>query len=129
MKNIKLLRALCIYAVAAFLILVITVTFPQKESPSAETADKTETYVRTEYIYVKNGSELSTEDTSEESCDDVFIVLEYMDMIGIFRPDGTLVETVETYIKTLPEADKRLLKEGFEIHGRRALNSIIEDYS
>jgi hypothetical protein len=52
-----------------------------------------------------------------------------MDMIGIFRPDGTLVETVETYIKTLPEADKRLLKEGFEIHGRRALNSIIEDYS
>ena len=51
-----------------------------------------------------------------------------MDKIGVFSEDGSLVMVIDVYVKTLPEADKRLLGEGFEVVGRSALNAVVEDY-
>ena len=129
MKSINFLRIMCIYAVVAFLILVITVTFPKKQTTTNNDTQETYTEILTEYVYVKNDVQSDSETLADEKTDDIFIIREYMEKIGIFRTDGTLVDVIETYVKTLPEADIRLLREGFEVVGQRALNSIIEDYS
>ena len=52
-----------------------------------------------------------------------------MGRIGIFSSDGTLIEMIDVYVKTLPIADRSLLEEGFEVVGKQRLYSIIEDYS
>ena len=129
MKSINFLRIMCVYAVVAFLILVITVTFPKKQATTNNDTQETYTEILTEYVYVKNDVQSDSETLADEKTDDIFIIREYMEKIGIFRTDGTLVDVIETYVKTLPEADIRLLREGFEVVGQRALNSIIEDYS
>ena len=129
MKSINFLRIMCIYAVVAFLILVITVTFPKKQTTTNNDTQETYTEILTEYVYVKNDVQSDSETLADEKTDDIFIIREYMEKIGIFRTDGTLVDVIETYVKTLPEADIRLLREGFEVVGQRALNSIIDDYS
>ena len=83
----------------------------------------------TEYVYVYVGGDNTQEVVIGSADDDVYIIRQYMERIGIFKADGTLMEVLEVYVKTLPEADKRLLGEGIEIIGKSALNSIIEDYS
>ena len=85
----------------------------------------------TEYIYVFASQEESflteTEDTTKEQA--FWIVKAYEGRIGIFSSDGTLLDVLETYVKTLPEADRRLLEEGIPAHTKDALDSLIEDYS
>ena len=84
-----------------------------------------------EYVYVT----LPTTDTKDDDVDvdakvtQSYLIKEYMGKVGIFEKDGSLVRVIEVYTKTLPEADRRLLGEGFEIVGDDQLNSIIEDYS
>ena len=58
-----------------------------------------------------------------------WVVKEHEGKIGIFEKDGTLFQVIPTYVKTLPEADQRLLGEGFEIETKAQLNAIWEDYS
>ena len=70
----------------------------------------------------------STEDPDPPS-EERWIVKEYMGQIGIFRADGTLEQLIDTYVKTLPKADRDLLGEGFEVQSKDALYSVIEDYS
>lgn len=76
------------------------------------------------YIYVKDTEEDSSHNTQQK-----WIVKEHEGRIGIFSEDGELYDVIDTYIKTLPEADRRMLGEGIEISSRDELNSIIEDYS
>ena len=52
-----------------------------------------------------------------------------VDYLYRLASENTLLRIIEVYTKTLPEADRRLLGEGFEIVGDDQLNSIIEDYS
>ena len=68
-------------------------------------------------------------DIFEEDDQEKYLVKEHMKMIGIFLPDGKLHKVLEVYVETLPEADRRLLEEGFEIIGKTKLNSISEDYT
>lgn len=56
-------------------------------------------------------------------------VCEYEGRIGIFLEDGTLYDILDVYVKTLPEADRRMLGEGIIIESEEALRSIIEDYT
>ena len=51
------------------------------------------------------------------------------DGFGIFKKDGTLLYVLDTYIKTLPEADRVLLGEGIPIETKSQLYSLIEDYT
>lgn len=83
----------------------------------------------TEYVYVYSGGEDTREVVIGSRDDEVYIIRQYMEMIGIFKEDGSLVEVIEVYVKTLPEADRRLLGEGFEVIGDSKLNSVIEDYT
>ena len=85
-----------------------------------------------EYIYIKDQAEedasVSTgkDDINEES----FLVKEYEGQIGIFSLEGGEIRyVIDRYIKTLPEADKRLLREGFVVIGIQGIYSVIEDYT
>ena len=83
----------------------------------------------TEYVYVYVGGDNTQEVVIGSADDDVYIIRQYMERIVIFKEDGTLMEVLEVYVKTLPEADRALLGEGIWVETREALNSLIEDYS
>ena len=91
---------------------------------------KTEENTEYKYIYVDVTKSFTTAKTELDlTPKSTWIVKEYYGQIGIFTEDGTLVRTVEIYTKTLPEADRRLLREGIRITTKEALESLIEDYS
>ena len=122
---------MAVYAVAmlGLLLTALLLRIPSKESTPQKII---QTVVEKEYVY------LTQEDTDTQynegtdtspSQDETYTVREYFGRIGIFKSDGALMRVLEVYVKTLPEADKRLLGEGFEIVGKKQLNSIIEDYT
>lgn len=83
----------------------------------------------TEYVYISDDSEQISTEEPKPITESGWIVKEHMGKIGIFQKDGTLLQVLDTYVKTLPEADQTLLGEGFEIFTQSELNAIIEDYS
>ena len=85
----------------------------------------------TEEVYVYLPQEEREPETSTPPEDETtgYLVKEYQGQIGIFSSDGTLLEILDTYVKTLPEADRTLLGEGIWVKTREELNSLIEDYS
>ena len=122
---------MAVYAVAmlGLLLTALLLRIPSKESAPEKVI---QTVVEKEYVYLtqedadtqyNEGTDTST------SQDETYTVKEYFGRIGIFKSDGALMQVLEVYVKTLPEADKRLLGEGFEIVGKKQLNSIIEDYT
>ena len=130
-ERIIILRVMAVYAVAmlGLLLTALLLRIPSKESTPEKVI---QTVVEKEYVYLtqedadtqyNEGTDTST------SQDETYTVKEYFGRIGIFKSDGALMRVLEVYVKTLPEADKRLLGEGFEIVGKKQLNSIIEDYT
>ena len=130
-ERIIILRVMAVYAVAmlGLLLTALLLRIPSKESTPEKVI---QTVVEKEYVYLtqedadtqyNEGTDTST------SQDETYTVREYFGRIGIFKSDGALMQVLEVYVKTLPEADKRLLGEGFEIVGKKQLNSIIEDYT
>lgn len=83
------------------------------------------------YVYLPQETKPPTqsEATPPEETTEGFLVKEYRGQIGIFSADGTLLEILDTYVKTLPEADRALLGEGISVKTREELNSLVEDYS
>ena len=80
------------------------------------------------YVYVDVTSQapnLNDAPTNKQ----IYIVKEYFGQIGIFDEDGRLLETIEIYTKTLPKADRILLREGIKLSSKEALDALIEDYS
>ncbi len=126
----KILRLMSAYAFVMLLLVVVALTTSKNVTPSSDaTEPSTSIYVQTEYVYIK------VEDTNADGISDTaadtekYIVREYMGKIGIFVEDGSLLDVIDTYVNTLPEADKRLLGEGIEIIGQQQLFEIIQDYS
>ena len=126
--RLKYLRIMSLYAlVVLFAVISFVFLKPKKQAYSVENTELSETTdTQPEYVYVSPDIKPDTDTQTEE---ERYTVKSYMGKIGIFTSDGKLAEVIEVYVKTLPEADKRLLEEGFEIVGRSQLNSIIEDYS
>ena len=58
-----------------------------------------------------------------------FWVREHEGVIGVFSADGELEYTVEVYIKTLPEKDRQLLKNGIYAADKEELLEILGDYN
>ena len=58
-----------------------------------------------------------------------FWVREHEGVIGVFDNDGLLQYTVEVYIKTLPEKDRLLLKDGIFAKSKTELFEILGDYN
>ena len=130
-ERIIILRVMAVYAVAmlGLLLTALLLRIPSKESTPQKII---QTVVEKEYVYLTQ-EDTDTQynegtDTSPYQ-DETYTVREYFGRIGIFKSDGALMRVLEVYVKTLPEADKRLLGEGFEIVGKKQLNSIIEDYT
>ena len=130
-ERIIILRVMAVYAVAmlGLLLTALLLRIPSKESTTEKVI---QTVVEKEYVYLtqEDTDTQYNEDTdTSTSQDETYTVREYFGRIGIFKSDGALMRVLEVYVKTLPEADKRLLGEGFEIVGKKQLNSIIEDYT
>ena len=80
------------------------------------------------YVYVEVTSYIpSTNVSTHEST--LYIAKEYLGQIGIFDTEGRLLDTIEIYTKTLPKADRILLKEGIRLSSKKELEALIEDYS
>ncbi|MBQ8330899.1 MAG: hypothetical protein IJX94_00175 [Clostridia bacterium] len=129
MKKRGFLTLTSLYAVIMLCILIASVTVLttafRKRTVSQPPSE-------TEYIYVsvtqeQTQTQVSTEDTAPS--EDGWIVKEHGDRIGIFSRDGVLLFVLDTYIKTLPEADRRLLREGIVIESQGELLALIEDYT
>lgn len=80
------------------------------------------------YVYLEKESE-SAFDAVYLPSPEGFWAREYREKIGIFYPDGSLYKVLDTYVKTLPESDRHLLKEGIYLENERQLSALIEDYS
>ncbi|MBO5416133.1 MAG: hypothetical protein J6A83_05840 [Clostridia bacterium] len=91
------------------------------------TDDTPETVIETEYIYV--WVDVPATSTGTSSDDRIWIVKEYNGVIGVFSEDGKLEQSIHVYVKTLPEADRNMLREGIRVTSERKLRELIEDYS
>ena len=128
MKRTRILTVTWLYAVLLLTILIVSVvalTVSLRRSRSTERV--------TEYTYVYVPQEESATEAppvpDTAPTEEGWIMQAYSDRIGIFKPDGTLLHVLDTYIKTLPEADRRLLGEGIPIQTRAELYALIEDYT
>ena len=120
------LKITAVYAVLMLAMLVISLWISFNYSNTNELVTE-EIFIQTEYVYVVKDEPQGTE-TEAQNTEKIYTVREYMDKIGIFDENGTLINVLEVYVKTLPEADKRMLSEGFQVVGIKQLNAIIEDY-
>lgn len=71
---------------------------------------------------------LSSEAVSEVKRDEIYYIKEHGEVIGVFDGEGELLFTVEVYVKTLPAADRALLKKGIAARDREELYEILGDY-
>ena len=121
-----ILKITAIYAILMIVILVVSLWFVFNSRDTNEVVIE-ESSIQTEYVYVVKDEIKDTETETTEK-EKIYLVREHMNKIGIFDESGTLIKVLEVYVKILPEADKRMLDEGFEVIGEKQLNAIIEDY-
>ena len=108
--------------ILACAIILLTNTL-RKQAISLPTAE-----TKNIYVYITETPEHSH---SEESVSQPigWIVKEHRGRIGIFDQEGTLISILDTYVKTLPDADRSLLGEGIKIETEAQLYALIEDYT
>ena len=127
--KIKYLRIFCIYAVIMFLLVVLGMAVVGRRTETyTPNQDPPQSSTQTEYIYVTLGESEQPDKETDPPTVTVYTVREHMGKIGVFSDDGTLIRVIDVYVKTLPESDRRMLKEGFEVIGKTQLNKIVEDY-
>ena len=66
------------------------------------------------------------EETKDE-VRDIYCLRDYNGKIGIYKNES-LIYTLDVYIFTLPEEDKKLLTEGIEVSNKEELYDLIELY-
>lgn len=133
-KDTGILAFTALYSIVMIFVLAATVFVLSHEK--LKSTETTRYIVETEYVYITEAtseteSTESTEDTVQaaESVFETLWIKEHLGKIGIFNAEGEAVYIIDVYTKTLPEADRRLLEEGFEIVSEKQLASIIQDYS
>ena len=83
-----------------------------------------------QYIYVESPTDADHNQKADvEEISVEWFVRAYEGRIGLFDTEGRLVDLIDTYVKALPEADQRLLGEGFAIQSKLEWMAIVEDYS
>ena len=128
---------LCIYiiimlAVCALAVKALKMAKTEPDNDSNTTGDTTPPV--TQIIYIPVFSETDSDTMSEtefetESPAIEYTVKSYEGKIGIFSENGTLLQVIDVYIKTLPKADRSLLEKGILVRDEAELRSIIEDYT
>lgn len=126
--------AFTLYAVVCSIlmlsILFLTLFTVKKSGKSTYTQSENTFIHETEYVYVyvsPDESLTTPADTTDGT--QCFTVREYEERIGVFNSDNVLIHVIETHIKTLPAADRYLLREGIRVTSRKELLSVIEDYT
>ena len=121
-KNFTVYATVC--SILMLAILCVSLHSASKRTPIID-EEPSQTF-STVYVYVT--PETSVETIVESESEDGWIIREYDEIIGIFTLDGVLLNTIPTYTKTLPIADRDLLREGIAVTNREDLLSVIEDY-
>ncbi len=129
--KLKILRIMSIYSLIMLALVIYALSISNNNNVYTLQTQESGIPVQTEYVYIKvedsDSDNTDSEDTSAES-EIKYTVREHMGKIGVFSDDGALVRSIDVYVKTLPEADRRLLREGIEIVGKEALDELIQDY-
>jgi hypothetical protein len=107
-------------------ILGISILSKKQEAPKPEVI--VETAIKTEEVYFYIDADKKAESDANEG-EILYIAKEYENKIGIFDTSGRLLRSIDIYTKTLPKADRALLREGIELRSEAELISLIEDYS
>ena len=116
------------FSLTMLLMLIVSVGIYRKSLNNSEIVLKE--VIKTEIVYITESSSSNIPtSTAEITKAEIYTVRTHMGVIGIFNSGGELIRTIDVYIKVLPEADRRMLEEGFEVVGKQQLNSIIEDYT
>ncbi len=126
-SSFTLYAVICSLLMLAILFLTL---FSVKKSKNTADVQKTDILTsQTEYVYVYVSPDETLNETPDTSNTYGWIVREHKERIGIFNSDNVLIHVIETHIKTLPVADRDLLREGIWVSSRKELLSIIEDYT
>lgn len=64
----------------------------------------------------------------QEGCDAVYVLAEYQGMIGVFDHYGKLLQTVNVFVMTLPEAERAALEIGIPAYSYEDLCTILKQY-
>lgn len=125
-ENKRLLTLFGTYS--AILLLAAIIGVIVLSAKGTDTPPETQTVLETEIVYVWAEPPFSSTIGTSEA-EQWWTVREYEDIIGVFDSDGRLVYTLDVYVKTLPETDRKLLREGIHVSGERELRNLIEDYT
>ena len=85
----------------------------------------------TKYVYVNSyitETQIVPDITTEMTSKATFLVKEHMGRIGVYC-ENKLLDVIDIYTKTLPEADRAMLIEGIKVGSLSELNALIEDYN
>ena len=127
--KIRFLRIFTIYALVMFSLVVLALLIANKRTVvTVDGEQQPQSSSQIEYIYVTLGDTETPDVEDTQESDTVYTIREHMGKIGIFVEDGKLIRVIDVYVNTLPESDKRMLRQGFEIIGISRLNKIIQDY-
>lgn len=127
-RKLRLLRLLCAYSVFMLMLFALLIVFLEKRSITKIKTEQLISEPTTEYILVRADGDSEGDIVQPEETPVRYTVREHMGRIGVFSEEGKLVSVIDVYVKTLPEADRRMLGEGFEIIGQDQLNALIQDY-
>ena len=59
----------------------------------------------------------------------IYRIAEFNGKIAVFYPSGKLCETLDVTVAHLPQKDRELLSEGFNVYSMAEFASVIEDYT
>lgn len=130
MKKRSMITIGILSACILLLCILLIVFQPQKQKTIVESVYETVTATETKQIYVYVEPKETTQQAEETStCELCWTIRAYGEVIGVFDTENRLIQMIDVYTKTLPEADRNLLKEGIVIHSKKEYNALIEDYT
>ncbi len=115
------------YAAILMLASIVGITLMLSKKPE-ESPSVSETLTQTQLVYVWAEEPTDTSAVTEPP-QRQWTVREYEQVIGVFDEEGKLVYTLDVYVKTLPQTDRNLLREGICVTSEKQLRELIEDYS
>ena len=65
---------------------------------------------------------------TQKADESLYILQERNGCIGVYTPDGTLVQEVDIPLLSLPPADRRMLSQGIPLSSEEDLWAILQDY-
>lgn len=105
-------------------------TTPAETQVSLETVEEADTTLEvapTEETTAAD-ADIDAETQVEPSMDTRYIIRSHNGIIGVFDPNGMLFATLNVYVMTLPEADRRALEEGIPASDMREVQALLDKF-